>query len=96
MREARRFRPERAVKLDVLGRIREMIFAPDDVADFHLEVVDHIDEVKNPRAIRPADRHVRDAFRDSSGQIDPPADDVIDHDMLARRTKTDRALLFER
>ena len=58
MRETRRLGAERAIKLDVLGRIREMIFAADDVADLHLDVVDHVDEMKNPRAIGTADGHV--------------------------------------
>ena len=44
----RRRRAERAKNLDVLRRIREMIFAANDVRDFHLEVVDHIHEMKNP------------------------------------------------
>ena len=30
------------------GRIREMIFAPDHVGDFHFEIVDHVDEMKDP------------------------------------------------
>ena len=40
--------PERAIELDVFRRVREMIFAADHVADFHLDVVHHVDEMKNP------------------------------------------------
>ena len=84
VREARRLRAQRAVKLDVLRRIRKVILAPDDVGDFHLEVVDHVDEMKNPRAVRPADRHVGVRFGIRQVKIDLSADDVIDHDMFAR------------
>ena len=59
MRELRRLGAEGAVKLDVFGRVREMIFATDDVADLHLDIVDHVDEVEDPRPIRTPDRHIR-------------------------------------
>src|SRR6266568_1088369 len=49
MRVARRRRAERAENLDMLRRIREMIFAADHMRDFHLEVVDDVDEMENPR-----------------------------------------------
>ena len=62
VREARRHGAKRAVELDMLRRIRKMIFAADHVGNFHLDVVDHIHEMKNPRAIRPADGHVGIAF----------------------------------
>ncbi len=68
VRETRRLRAERAIELDVLRRIGKMILAPNDVRDFHLDVVDHVDEMKNPRAVRPPNRHVRMRSRDSSGQ----------------------------
>ena len=48
MRVVGRRRTERAKNLDVLGRIRKMIFAANDVGNFHLEVVDHIHKMKNP------------------------------------------------
>ena len=88
--------PKRAVELDVLRRIRKVIFAPDDVGDFHLEVVDHVDEMKNPRAIGPPDRHVRVCLGIRQVKIDLSADDIIDHDMFARGAKTNRAVLFKK
>ena len=39
---------ERAKNLDVLGRVGQVVFASDDVRNFHFQVVDHIDEMKNP------------------------------------------------
>ena len=40
-----------------------MIFATDDVTDFHLDVVDDVDEVENPGAVRTANRHIRMRLR---------------------------------
>ena len=95
VREARRLRAERAIELDVLRRIREMILAADDVGDLHLDVVDHIHEVENPRAVRPADGHVRVRFRVREVEIDRAADDVVHDHVLARRTETERAVVLE-
>ena len=88
--------PERAVQLDVLGRVRKMIFAANDVRDFHLDVVDHVDEMKNPGAVRPAHGHVR--MRSGIGQIeiDLAADEIVDNDVFARRTKAQRSGVFEK
>ena len=86
---------ERAKDLDVLRRVRQVIFAADHVGDFHLEVVDHIHEMKNPRAIRTADCHVGMRRRIGEIEIDFAAHDVVDDDVLARRTKSQRTLVFE-
>src|SRR2546421_189801 len=50
-----------------------MIFAPDDVGDFHLDVINNVDEVKNPGAVRSADRHVRMRLFVRPIEIDLPA-----------------------
>src|SRR5205823_13733563 len=91
----RRRRAERAENLDVLGRVREMIFAANDVRDFHLEVVDHIYEMKNPRAVRAPDGHV--GMRSGIGEIeiDLAADEIVDHDVFSRRTEAQSSLVFE-
>ena len=39
---------QRANDLDMLWRVRKMIFAADHVGDFHFQIVDHVDEVKDP------------------------------------------------
>src|SRR5438045_4524190 len=72
-----------------------MIFAADYVGDVHFKVVDHIDEMKNPRAIRAPDRHVGMRRRIAKIEIDSAAHDVIHDDVLARRTKSQRALVLE-
>ena len=48
MRVARWFDAKSTKKLDVFRCIRKMIFAANDVRNFHLHVVDHVDEMKNP------------------------------------------------
>src|SRR6266567_2413148 len=95
MRIVWRPRPKRAKNLDVLGRVGEMIFAANHVRDFHLEVVDHVDEMKNPGTIRTANGHI--GMRSGIGEIeiDSPANEIIDNDMLARRTKSQSSLVLE-
>src|SRR5204863_2072351 len=95
MREMRGYGAECAIKLDMFRCIREMVLAPDDMRDFHFDVVDHIDEVKNPRAVGPADRHIGMGAWICEIKIDSAADDVIDHHVLTRRAKTERARIFE-
>src|SRR4029450_3714331 len=88
-------RSERTKNLDVLWRVREVIFAADDMRDFHLEVIDHVYEMKNPRAIRAPNRHI--GMRSGIGQIeiDLAADQIVDHDVFAWRTETQSSLVFE-
>src|ERR1700726_4227638 len=95
MRVMRRRDAERAKNLNVLGRVRQMIFTADDVRDFHLHVVDHIDEMKNPRSIGATHSQVRVRSGIRQVKIDFAANDIINHDVLARRTKSQRALIFE-
>src|SRR5260370_11977921 len=86
---------ESAKDLEVLGRVREVIFAANHVGDFHLQVVNHIHEVKNPRAIRTPDCHVWMRGRIGEIEIDFTADDVIDDDVLAWRTESQGTLILE-
>jgi hypothetical protein len=58
VREARRLSAERAVKFNMFRGIRKMVLAANHVTDFHLDVIDHIHKMKNPRALRSTDRHV--------------------------------------
>src|SRR5205814_2036691 len=95
MREMRGRGAECAIKLDMFRCIREMVLAPDDMQDFHFDVVDHIDEVKNPRTVWPTDRHIGMGAWICEIEIDFAADDVIDHHVLTRRAKTERARVFE-
>src|SRR5436190_22981375 len=95
MREMRGCGAECAIKLDMFRCIREMVLAPDDMRDFHFDVVDHIDEVKNSRAVGPTDRHIGMVAWICEIEIDFAADDVIDYHVLTLRAKTERACAFE-
>src|SRR5438105_13802642 len=93
MREMRRRRAKRAIKLDMFRCVRKMVFTANDVRNLHLDVVDHTHEMKNPRAVGPPDRHVGMRARICKIKIDFPADDVIDKHMLARRSEPPRPRL---
>src|SRR5262249_12293119 len=77
-------RAESFVKLDVLRRVREMILAADDVRDFHLDVIDHIHEVKDPRAVRAPDGHVGMRRRVGEIKIDFSTHEIVDDYMFTR------------
>ena len=51
--------------------------------------------MKNPRTVRAADGHVRVDFLVRKIEIDFAANEIINHDMLAGRTKPQRALIVE-
>src|SRR5437588_4552707 len=72
-----------------------MIFAANHVRDFHFDVVDHVHDMKNPRAVRVTDGHVRMRAWIGEIEIDFPANQIADDDVLAWRAKTQRALVFE-
>src|SRR5207244_7611777 len=55
---------------------------------------DYVDEVKNPRAVRPADGHVGIRFRVRQVELDVPADRVIHDNFLAREPETHRAFIL--
>ena len=72
-----------------------MVFSADDVRDFHLDVVDHVDEMKNPGTVRPAHSHVGMRAGIGEIEIDFAADKIIDNHVLARRTEPQRAFIFK-
>ncbi len=92
--ELRRLEAERLVELDVFRGVRKVVLTANDVGDFHLDVVDHVDEVENPRAIRAADRHVGVGRRVGHVKLDAAADEVLDEHALAGRAEADRALVL--
>ena len=85
--KVRRRGAERTIKLDVLRCIGKMIFAADNMGNFHLDVVDHVHEMENPRAVGSPDRHIGMRPRISEIEVDLAADNIVYHDVLARRTK---------
>ena len=68
-------RPEQQ---DVLGRVGEVVLAPDDVADRHLGVVDTDREVVQRRAVRADDDQV--AAERRRVDLDVAANDVVEGD----------------
>src|SRR4029450_6738748 len=72
-----------------------MIFPSNNVGNFHLHVVDHIDEMKDPRAIGTTDGHVRVDLLVRKIEIDFAANEIVDQDVLARGTKSQRSLVFK-
>jgi len=95
MRVVRRRHAEGAKDLDVLRRVGKMIFAADDVGNFHLDVVDHVHEMKNPGAVGSPNRHVRMRARIGQIEIDFAADKIVHDDVLPRRAEAQRALIFK-
>ena len=76
--EARNLLAQSPEEQDVLGRIAQVILAPDDVSDPHRRVVDHDGEVIERRAVAPDDHEV--AAQVGHIDLDPAADDVIEPD----------------
>ena len=72
-----------------------MIFASNDVRNFHFDVVNHVDEMENPRTIWPADCHVRMRAGIGEIEIDFAADKIVHDHVLTRRAETQRARVFE-
>src|SRR4029077_8064603 len=86
---------ECAENFNMFGRVGKMVFAADHVRDFHLEVVDHVYEMKNPRSVRPPDRHIGMRAWIGEIEIDFTADEIVHDDVLPWRTEAQRALVFE-
>ena len=70
--------PHRLEQQDVLGRVRQVVLAADDVADLHVRVVDADREVVERRAVRADDDQV--AAERRLVDLDVAADDVVERD----------------
>ena len=92
--ELGRLDAEGLVEFDVLGGIRKVVFAADDMGHFHLDVVDHVDEVKNPRAVRAADGHVGMGAGVGEVERDRAADFVMHGDGFPGRAEAQGAGVF--
>ena len=68
---------------------------PDDVRNFHLDVVNDIDEMKNPGAIGAPDGHVGVRLLARQIEIDFAVNEIVDDHVLARRAKAQRACVLE-
>ena len=74
VREFRRLHAESLVKLNVFARVGKMVFAANDVRDFHRDVVNDVHEVENGFAVPAHDDEVA-VF----GAFDAPADNIVDN-----------------
>ena len=79
---------ERPEQQDVLGRVRQVVLAPDDVADLHRGVVDDDREVVQRRAVAADDDEVATEVDDID--LDPAADDVVEADHAGPDAEPDR------
>src|SRR6266480_7493760 len=95
MRVVRWLDVECAENFNMFGRVGKMVFAADHVRDFHLEVVDDVYEMKNPRAVGTSNRHIRMRTGIGEIEIDFAADKIVHDDVLPRRTEAQRALVFK-
>src|SRR4029077_20195223 len=86
MRVVRWLNAECAENFNMFGRVGKMVLAADHVGNFHLEVVDDVYEMKNPRAVRPPDRHIGMRARIGQIEIDFTADEIVHDDVLPWRT----------
>ena len=78
MGELRHVGAHRPEQQDVLGRVRQVILAADDVADLHVGVVDADREVVERRAVGADDDQV--AAERRRVDLDVAADDVVERD----------------
>ena len=78
MGEPRHLLAQRLEQEDVLGRVAQVILAPDDMADPHRRVVDHDGEVVQRRAVAADDHEV--AAEVGHVDLDPAADQVVEPD----------------
>ena len=80
---------ERPEQQDVLGRVREVVLAADDVADLHRRVVDDDREVVERRAVAADDHEVAAEVGDVD--LDVAADDVVEGDDALADPEAERA-----
>ena len=89
VREARHVVAERSEQQDVLGRVREVVLAADDVGDLHRRVVDDDREVVQRRAVGADDHEVAAEVADV--ELDVAAHDVVEADHALADAEAERA-----
>jgi hypothetical protein len=94
MGERRRIRAQRLVQFDMFWGVGKMILTADDVSDLHLQIVDDVDEMKDPGSVGTADGHIRMRGRIRHIEGNVSTDEVGNRHSLARRTEADRALIL--
>ena len=65
----------------MFGRIGQMVLPSDDVRNSHFQVVDHVDEMKNPGTVGAPNGHVR---IHAAVKFDAATHQVIDNDRFAQ------------
>ena len=90
----RRFDTEGLKQLQVLGRIHQVILAAQDVADFHFEIIHHIDEVEHIGTIGTFHHHVRGVGFIAVVDGDFTADQVLHGDRFAGKLESPGAIIL--
>src|SRR5271157_2918004 len=67
-----------------------VVFASDDVRNFHFYVVDHVDKMKDPRSVRTPNSHVRIC---AAVEFNPATNEIIDDHRFPGRPETNGALI---
>ena len=76
-------------ELQVLERVHDVVFAADDVGDFHLDIVHHVHKVEDVGAIRALHYHVRGVVLVVVVHRDIAADHIVQgHHALALEAET--------
>src|ERR1700691_2379178 len=76
---------QRLVELNMPCCIRQMVLAPDNMGNFHFDVVDNVYEMKDPRTVRASNSHV---WLHAAIKLDPTTNDVVHDYRLPRRAET--------
>src|ERR1044071_3049164 len=79
----------------MLGRVAQVIFAPDHMRDSHFKIIDHVNQMKHRLPVRAHEHEVRIlrlAVRRLTGNISH--DEIGNRDGFAWHAEADRAVVF--
>ena len=89
------FHAKRAEQRNVLGGVAEVIFATDDMRDAHLEIVNHVDEMKHGFTVAADDDKVGVGFLAVGKLAQHVAHDQVgNEDRVALHLELDCPLVF--
>ena len=94
MGEARRLGTEGLVEFDMLRGVGEMVLTTDDMGDFHLNVIDDINEMEDPGAIGTAQSDVGMGAGIGEIEFNPAANLVLQDDLLAGRAEANGSVVL--
>ena len=82
MAECRQWQAQRLIDQNLTGRIRQMLFGPNDVSNLHQGIVQHYGVIVHRQAIRLNDHKIADSV---GIEADCPADGVMECNVLILR-----------